>query len=215
MGWADVQLVTNDGHVTLPAVGASTRVAKLWARDRDHPWEYFLIENRQRRGIDKRLPGSGILIWHVDERVSERVMGYRRAQSNPEHMFLTLVQADGRDDLRIGHRAGGNRGDAGDPWRGMDRGLQFVLDASAILGIFMVVAAGSRVVRCRCIDSMALIATGVGLGALALGLCVSRSPVLGPHTSPGSGSWDGTSGRFTVERISAAGDPMSFHVTLH
>jgi hypothetical protein len=190
-------------------------VAKLWARDREHASEYFLMENRQRRGIDRRLPGSGILIWHVDERVNERVMGYRRAQSDPEHMFLTLVQADGRDDLRIGHRAGGNRGDAGDPWRGMDRGLQFLLDASAIVGIFVIVAAGSRVVRRRRVDSMAVIAAGVGLGALVLGLGISRSPVFGPSTSPSSASWDGTSGRFTVERFSAAGDPMSFQVTLH
>jgi hypothetical protein len=30
---------------------------------------------------------------------------------------------------------------------------------------------------------------------LALGFGVSRGPTFGPHTTPGSGSWDGTSGR--------------------
>jgi len=29
--------------------------------------EYFLIENRQKTGYDSYLPGSGILIWHIDD----------------------------------------------------------------------------------------------------------------------------------------------------
>ena len=30
--------------------------------------EYFLVENRQPSGFDQALPGSGLLIWHVDEK---------------------------------------------------------------------------------------------------------------------------------------------------
>jgi M6 family metalloprotease-like protein len=29
--------------------------------------EYFLLENRQRVGYDRALPGCGVLIWHIDE----------------------------------------------------------------------------------------------------------------------------------------------------
>lgn len=58
--------------------------------------EYFLLENRQQKGFDKKLPGSGLLIWHVDE---------NRCASNPpnsdlNNLFLSLVQSDGGNELQ-------------------------------------------------------------------------------------------------------------------
>eukprot|EP00727_Mastigamoeba_balamuthi_P013919 m51a1_g915 hypothetical protein (987) ;mRNA; f:143303-147687 len=29
--------------------------------------EYFLVENRQKVGVDKYLPGAGVIVWHVNE----------------------------------------------------------------------------------------------------------------------------------------------------
>ena len=38
-------------------------------------------------GADRGIPGEGLLVWHVDE----RVRGFRTAQSRPEHKLLHLV----------------------------------------------------------------------------------------------------------------------------
>lgn len=60
--------------------------------------EYFLIENRQRVGFDAYLPGTGLLVWHIDETETGDL--------------VVLEQADGLADLNNGR----NRGDAGDPF---------------------------------------------------------------------------------------------------
>jgi hypothetical protein len=72
--------------------------------------EYFLVENRQKVGLDAALPGCGLLIWHVDEVASS---GNDANQSN-QHPLLRVEQADGLNDLG----AGNDRGDTGDPWPG-------------------------------------------------------------------------------------------------
>lgn len=61
--------------------------------------EYFLIENRQQRGHDASIPGSGIAIWHIDE------LGNRDNQSilaNSAHanFQVTLEQADNQWHLQ-------------------------------------------------------------------------------------------------------------------
>jgi len=62
--------------------------------------EYFLLENRQLVGFDKQLPGSGVLITHVDyekdawEANAINTLGLYNNYYN-DHLRLTLVPADG------------------------------------------------------------------------------------------------------------------------
>jgi M6 family metalloprotease-like protein len=57
--------------------------------------EYFLLENRLRRGRDAALPDEGLVIWHVDEDGSNSF-----EQMTPSrHYELSLEQADGLFDL--------------------------------------------------------------------------------------------------------------------
>jgi immune inhibitor A len=75
--------------------------------------EYFLLENRQKKGFDSSLPASGLLVWHVNENETDNNSG------NPNgSRLLTLLQADGRNNLqfRRRNRANNNNGDAGDPY---------------------------------------------------------------------------------------------------
>ncbi len=92
--------------------------------------EYFLLENRQRvsGSYDEYLPGSGLLIWHVDEAMNvyakqndyectfvPPVPAVPHCQCDDNyHYLLALEQADGLSDLERAM----DGGDSGDPFPG-------------------------------------------------------------------------------------------------
>jgi immune inhibitor A len=104
-GWATVTNVTTDGAISLPDVKTSRNVHRLW-KDGTGGAEYFLLENRERSGFDAKLPGDGLLIWHIDENQS--------TNTDENHYKVALMQADAKRDMELNH----NRGDAGDPYPG-------------------------------------------------------------------------------------------------
>ena len=111
LGWADPILVEENQTVTLRAVEDGGEIAKIYAKGPEHPDEYFLIENRRQIGSDRRVPGEGLLVWHVDDSLTS----FRRSQDNPLHKRVGLLTADSwPSHLDLGHRRGGNRGDPGD-----------------------------------------------------------------------------------------------------
>jgi immune inhibitor A len=104
-GWASVTNVTANGQLTVHAVESSHAVHRLW-KNGGSGSEYFLLENRQAVGYDQALPGSGLLLWHIDE---------AQAGNTDENRYkVGLLQADGNRDLELNH----NRGDGGDPFPG-------------------------------------------------------------------------------------------------
>ena len=62
LGWVEPKILDKPEDVTLPEI--SQNVFGLIPTEKDS--EFFLLENRQRRGWDKYLPGHGMFIWHVD-----------------------------------------------------------------------------------------------------------------------------------------------------
>src|SRR6185503_8247697 len=81
LGWVEVETITESRRgVVLPAAETEARVVKIPAAP-ERPYEYYLLENRMRRGADEAIPGEGILVWHVDESVGN----FRTGQSNPAH----------------------------------------------------------------------------------------------------------------------------------
>lgn len=48
---------------------------------------------------DRGLPGSGILIWHIDENVIDRNLTANRINADPEHRGVDLEEADGSQDI--------------------------------------------------------------------------------------------------------------------
>ncbi|HJU40631.1 MAG TPA: M6 family metalloprotease domain-containing protein [Tahibacter sp.] len=111
-GWVGVTNVTADGVLSLPDVKTSRNVHRLWKDGAGGP-EYFLLENRQRAGFDRQLPGDGLLIWHIDEG--------QPGNTDENRYKVALVQADGRRDLE----GDANRGDAGDPYPGTNGNTSF------------------------------------------------------------------------------------------
>ena len=206
LGWVDVETITQTTRgVRLAAVETEPRVIRIPAAP-DRPHEYYLLENRARIGADRALPGEGLLVWHVDESVE----GFRTAQNDPSHKLLHLVEADGRNDLDRGHAAGGNRGDAGDPWSGPPRWHQRAAGALLLAGALGIAGAVFRLVRPRPLVPV-LIRLGVAAIVLAAGALLGRTPVCGPDT-PGMAPYDGSPGRVVIRNISPAGPVMTFDV---
>ena len=54
--------------------------------------EYYLLENRQKRGWDASLPGAGLLILHVD--YDAEVWAANEPNDNPSHQRMTWIAAD-------------------------------------------------------------------------------------------------------------------------
>jgi immune inhibitor A len=206
LGWVDVQTIEQTTYgVRLPAVEQTPRVIKIPAVP-GRPQEYYLLENRQHVGADASLPGAGILVWHVDE----RVQGFRTAQMQVAHKLLHLVEMDGRGDLDRGHAAGGNRGDEGDPWSGPPRWRRTVGAGLALLGALFVAMAIFRIAQPGALVTVTLrlvLAAGALWGASYL----RQGPVCGPAT-PGMAPYGGEPVRVTLRNFSPSGPEMTFDV---
>jgi M6 family metalloprotease-like protein len=75
------------------------------------PTEYLLVEYRDGSGFDANLPGTGILVHHIDE---TRITGARRCRGCPRVYVASLLEADDDDSLLTPEGEGGSRGEAGD-----------------------------------------------------------------------------------------------------
>ena len=207
LGWVDARRVSESTRrVRLPAVELEPTVVTIpLGRD---PREYLLLENRARIGADARLPGEGILVWHVDETRSS----FRYAQMKPERKLLHLVEADGRNDLDRGHARGGNRGDASDPWRGIGRGRRL---AGALLAIAGALALAGAVLRLGCGASPGAVLLRILIAAVLLGggALALRAPVCGPN-HPGMAPYDRSPARIVLRNFSPVGREMYVDVVV-
>ncbi|MCI0486055.1 MAG: M6 family metalloprotease domain-containing protein [Blastocatellia bacterium] len=116
LGWLKPKNITDTNTIELMAIEDSAISYRLWT-DGKSGQEYFLLENRQAQGFDEDLPGTGLLIWHIDDGQSDN--------DDPRHYRVGLEQADGKRDLERGQ----NEGDDSDPYPG-DTGSTLFDDAS-------------------------------------------------------------------------------------
>ena len=106
LGWINPKVVTGKEMLHLHTLEEKkTECYRLWTKGATGP-EYFLLENRQAKGLDAALPGSGLAVWHIDERQS--------SNDNPLAYLVALLQADGNKDLELLK----NSGDGGDLFPG-------------------------------------------------------------------------------------------------
>jgi immune inhibitor A len=117
-----------DGVVLSPVETAANAILRLKSGQL-RAQEHFFLENRQQilGSYDEWLPGSGVLIWHVDEAFwsiyggpnnnteCRTIPHCQGACAGPgTHYLVALEQADGLDNLEWA----ANWGDAGDPFPG-------------------------------------------------------------------------------------------------
>ena len=119
LGWVDVIPVTGIMlNQEIQPVAESGAVFQILEGSPSSGGEYFLLENRQRTGFDTQLPGTGLLIWHIDEKKTsndnECYPGMAGISCSNTHYQVSLVQADNYYALERSL----NSGDAGDPYPG-------------------------------------------------------------------------------------------------
>ena len=108
-------MITRKRSIQLkPLEEKKTECYRLWSKGASGR-EYFLLENRQAKGLDAAIPGSGLAVWHVDEQQPNN--------ENPLAYLVALLQADGNKDLELLK----NSGDAGDLFPG-EKGLTEIDD---------------------------------------------------------------------------------------
>lgn len=116
-----IDVSSNMVNVRIPAAEFSPVVYRI--RDTSvGTSEYWLIENRQGIGSDYGLPGSGLLIYHVDP----IRMGWPVPNIDTLHYGIGVEQADGLDQLALA----GSRGDGADPWPGSTNNRNFTDQSS-------------------------------------------------------------------------------------
>jgi M6 family metalloprotease-like protein len=98
LGWVTPSVITGTGFHSLPRVETTPQIYKL--RGPFPATQYFLVENRQGYGFDAGLPGTqrGILIWHVDETMSNN--------NDQNHYLVDLEEASGTQHLQLNVNAG-------------------------------------------------------------------------------------------------------------
>lgn len=115
-GWIEPIVIKESiENVTLPAIESEEgKVYKIISPS--NPKEYFLVENRQKIGFDVSLPGSGLLIYHVDDSMSSNNYAWypEKGSISKNHYLISVVQADNKWDLEKNK----NIGDAYDPFPG-------------------------------------------------------------------------------------------------
>ena len=122
MGWVNPQVITNpESLITIRASEIDTLQYSVCNQTMKKipisEYEFFLIENRAQDiknkdtiivdvedGVpiyidngeyDFFLPGSGMLIWHIDDNVINANWAYNTLQINPQHKGVDLEEADG------------------------------------------------------------------------------------------------------------------------
>jgi hypothetical protein len=113
VGFANVQLLlANQKHVAIPPAATSPICYLLQPNPGGSNPDMWWVENRQQIGFDAALPGSGLVIYHMDSEGS---------QTNPDRYFMSVEEADNNNSLRYS----GNRGQAGDAWPGSSNNRNF------------------------------------------------------------------------------------------
>jgi hypothetical protein len=125
LGWINPAVISGtQSNQPIAAANTAADVYQLLSGSPSTGGEYFLVENRQKAGFDAGLPGSGLLIWHIDEAMATPYNTDNTDNTNEcypggpscatQHYHVALVQSDNLWQLEKNV----NRGDAGDPYPG-------------------------------------------------------------------------------------------------
>ena len=87
MGWLTPIELTSATTVTdMPAL--SDQPVAYLIRNDNYPNEFYLLENRQKKGWDAELPGNGLLVFHIDYDPSVWLSGFGNTDNEQHYMII-------------------------------------------------------------------------------------------------------------------------------
>jgi M6 family metalloprotease-like protein len=128
LGWVNPQTPASNaemGHKTLNPVETNAEVIKIQASSGTGS-QYFLLENKQKTGFDKGLPGHGLLVWLIDDLVVGSHLSSNTINNNRARPGVKVVEAD-NDWKLLTYGCGGydDCGSPGDPFPGSTNNTSF------------------------------------------------------------------------------------------
>lgn len=90
LGWMKATEFGEDGWYILPELSESNFAYIIPS---DDPSEFLLLENRQRQGNDRFLPGHGLLVWRID--YDHDIWEANSVNNTPSHQRVDIIEADG------------------------------------------------------------------------------------------------------------------------
>lgn len=120
LGWLEYTELTDstDTISTLPDLKDCNMAYRVSVKD--NPNEFYVLENRQKKGWDAYLPGHGMLMWHID--IDNEAWTLNRVNTNSSHQRVDLVEADN-------HRS--STSTAGDPFPGVSNVTNWTIQSWA------------------------------------------------------------------------------------
>ena len=108
---APSEVLSNSPSLALAALSDTPAALKIYAAGKEkNKNEYFLVENRQKKGVDSYIEGGGILIWHIDDNAGS--IENNNINSDETHKRVDLESAEGLDAKgrdRLDFNAAGTR----------------------------------------------------------------------------------------------------------
>ncbi len=90
LGWLEPMEVTKAMDIRLNPISDSNTALRISTVG--NPLEFFLLENRQKKGWDTYLPGHGMLAWHID--YESGVWTNNVVNDNQDHQRVDIEEAN-------------------------------------------------------------------------------------------------------------------------
>lgn len=94
-GWVTPQYLTESR--TVSDIPSASQQAVGYIAETSREGDYFVIENRTRDGFDRMLPGSGLVIYHVDENRLKNTLNMNTINADYNQSVYTVCAAAGTD----------------------------------------------------------------------------------------------------------------------
>ena len=98
MGWLTIETLTKEGKVELKSIDEGGKAYRIKNDKNTSGNEYYIVENIQAKGWNKKLPASGMMVSHVEyePRAFSVFYGGDNSVNNiKKHPRMTIVPADG------------------------------------------------------------------------------------------------------------------------